>query len=57
MQILQQIHDHLAGPEVEIAGGFVGQKDVGVSHQRARQHDALLLPTRKLTGAVLCAVS
>jgi hypothetical protein len=57
MQILEQIHDHLAGPEVEIARGFVGEKNAGVAHQRARQYDALLLSTRKLTGAVLCAVS
>ena len=46
MQILEQVHDHLAGPEIEIAGGFVGQKDVGVAHQRAGQHDSLLLSAR-----------
>jgi hypothetical protein len=57
MQILEQIHDHLAGPEVEIARGFVGEKNAGVAHQRARQYDALLLSTRKLTRAMLCAVS
>jgi hypothetical protein len=57
MQILEQIHDHLAGPEVEIARGFVGQKDAGIAHQRARQYDSLLFSARKLTRAMLSAVS
>jgi len=57
MQILEQIHDHLAGPEVEIAGRFVGQKDARVADQRAGQNDSLLLSARKLTRAMLSAVS
>ena len=57
MQILEQVHDHLAGPEVQIASRFVGQKDTGVAHQRAGQYDSLLLPARKLTRAMLSAVS
>jgi len=57
MQILQQVHDHLAGPEIEIASGFVGQKDAGVSDQRAGQYDSLLFSARKLTRAMLSAVS
>ena len=57
MQILEQIHDHLTGPKVEVAGGFVGQKDTRVPDQRAGQNDSLLLPTRKLTRAMLSAVS
>ena len=46
MQILEQVHDHLARPEIEIAGGLVGQKNAWVTHQRAGQHDSLLLSTR-----------
>ena len=57
MQILEQIHDHFAGPEIEVARGFVGQKDAGVAHQRARQYDSLLLSARKLTRTMLSAVS
>ena len=57
MQILEQVHDHFAGPEIEVAGGFVSQKDAGVAHQRACQHDSLLLSARKLTRAMLSAVS
>ena len=57
MQILEQIHDHLAGPEVEIASGFVGQKNARVADQRAGQYDSLLFSARKLTRAMLSAVS
>ena len=57
MQILEQIHDHLAGPEIEIAGGFVGQQDAGIAHQRAGQYHSLLLSARKLTRTMLSAVS
>jgi hypothetical protein len=57
MQILEQIHDHLAGPEVEIASGFVGQEHARVANQRAGQDDSLLLSARKLTRAMLSAVS
>lgn len=57
MQILEQVHDHFAGPEIEIASGFVGQKDARVADQRASQYDSLLLSARKLTRAMLSAVS
>ena len=57
MQILEQIHDHLAGPEVEITSGFVGQKDARVADQRAGQYDSLLLSALKLTRTMLSAVS
>jgi hypothetical protein len=57
MQILEQIHDHLAGPEIEIACGFVGQEHTGIANQRASQYHSLLLPTRKLTRTMLSAVS
>ncbi len=57
MQILEQVHDHLASPVVEIAGGFVGQKDARVANQRAGQYDSLLFSTRKLTRTMLSAVS
>ena len=57
MQILEQIHDHFAGPEIEIASGFIGQENARVADQRAGQYDSLLLPARKLTRAMLSAVS
>ena len=57
MQILEQIHDHFASPEIEIASGFVGQKNARIADQRACQHDSLLLSARKLTRAMLSAVS
>ena len=46
MQIFKQFEDHFAGPEIEVAGGFVRQQSRRLSHQGARKHDALLLATR-----------
>ena len=46
MQTFQEFEDHLAGPEVEISGRFVGQQDRGLPDQGARQYHALLLSTR-----------
>jgi hypothetical protein len=42
MQAFQKIEDHLAGPEVEVSGRFVGEQNGRFSHQGASQHDALL---------------
>jgi hypothetical protein len=57
MQILEQVHDHLAGPEVEIARGLVDQKNARVADQRASQYHSLLFSARKLTRTMLSAVS
>ena len=57
MQFLQQVHNHLTRPKIEIAGGFVSQKDFGVARKRASQNNTLLLSTGSLTGAMLSAVS
>ena len=46
MQILKQVHDHFPGPEIQAAGGLVGQQHSRVAHQRARQNHALLLSAR-----------
>jgi hypothetical protein len=42
MQAFQKIEDHLAGPEVEVSGRFVGEQNRRFSHQSPRQHHALL---------------
>ena len=52
MQAFQEFEDHLAGPEVQISRRFVGQQDGGLSDQRAGQYHALLLSSRKFTGAM-----
>jgi hypothetical protein len=42
MQARQQIEDHFGGPEIEVAGGFVGKQNGRLSNQSPGQHDALL---------------
>jgi len=42
---------------VEVAGRFVAQQDGGIVGERARDGDALLLPSRKLRGKMICAVT
>ena len=42
MQVVEQLKDHFAGPEIEVAGGLVGQQNAGVAHQGARQDHPLL---------------
>ena len=46
VQVFQKFEDHLAGPKIEIAGRLIGEQNAGLSHQRAGQHDPLLLSTR-----------
>ena len=43
---LEEVHDLVAGLLVEIAGRFVGQQQRRLLHERARDGDPLLLPTR-----------
>jgi len=52
MQICQEFENHFPGPEIEVARGFIGKQNLRTAHQRPGQHDALLLSTGKLTGAV-----
>src|SRR5436305_3662088 len=52
VQLLDEVEDLFAGLAVEIAGGLVGQKELGPIHQSACQRDALLLATRKLSGTM-----
>ena len=49
VQFLENPHDFNAGPAVEISGRFVGEQNLWIIDQRARNRDALLLTTRKLT--------
>ena len=46
VQILQQGHDHFAGPEVQVPGRLVGEQDRRVTDQGAGQHNPLLLASR-----------
>ena len=45
MQFLEDLDDFLPAVAVQRTGGLVGQDDVAAVHQRARNRDALLLPT------------
>ncbi len=44
----QQFKNEVAGLGVEIAGGFVGQQQLGSMHHGARDSDPLHLPAGKL---------
>src|SRR6478735_8363591 len=48
VQVAEHRHDLLPGGGVEVAGGFVGQDDRGLAHQRARDRDALALAAGQL---------
>ena len=48
--LLDEIHDLHAGIRIERAGRFVGEQDLGIVDQGARDGDALHLPARKLVG-------
>jgi hypothetical protein len=54
MQIFQQLENHFASPEVQVAGRLIGKQNTGLSHKGAGQHDPLLFPTRQFTRAVRC---
>jgi hypothetical protein len=57
VEFLKNPHDLNRGATVEIPRGFVGEKDRGPVHQRARNRHALLLAAGKLGREVLDAVS
>ena len=51
VQAREQGHDLVAGGGVERSGGFVGQQDRGLIHQRARHGHALALASGELARA------
>src|ERR1039458_9172622 len=53
VQLLDQRKDRLGGFSVEIAGGLVGQQQLGISDEGAGEADALLLAAAQLAGAMV----
>ena len=53
----QDLHDLGAVLGIEIAGRFVGEDQVRLMDDRARDRDALLLTARELPGQVIAAVA
>jgi hypothetical protein len=53
VELLEQLHDLLALARVEIAGGFVGQDELGARHDGARDSHELLLAAGELVGEEL----
>ena len=49
-ELLEERHDLDAGLRVEVAGRLVGEDDLRLADQRARDRDALLLAARELAG-------
>ncbi len=56
VELAQQLQDLRARSAVEVAGGLVGEHDLGLEQQGARDRDALLLAAGELGREVLCAV-
>ena len=52
LQAVKQRHDLDAGLRVEVSGGFVGQDDRRLVHQRARNGDTLPLTAGELIRLV-----
>ncbi len=52
VQVAQHGDDLGAGVRVEVAGRLVGEQQLGLVDERARDRDALLLASRKLTRHV-----
>src|SRR5690606_31869368 len=48
VELLEQLDDGLARAGVEVPGRLVGEQDLGLVDERARERDALLLPAGKL---------
>ena len=55
VQLLEQRHDFARGPAVEVAGRLVGEQQVRLVGERARDRDALLLAARQFARTVLLA--
>lgn len=52
VQRIQEGHDRVACPGVEISCGFVGEENIGLGNQRPCDSGPLLLPARELRGVV-----
>ena len=50
MQLAQQAQDDLFVDGVQVAGGLIGENDLGIVDQGARDADPLLLSARELSG-------
>ena len=46
VEVFEMIEDHLAGPEIEISRGFVGEQNGRPTDQGTSQNDSLLFPAR-----------
>ena len=57
MKFAQKVCDDGLVGSIEIAGGFIGEKDWWVVNQRPRNTYALLFTTRQLFGEVVNAVA
>src|SRR5215813_5151772 len=56
MQPLYQTENHLRGPAVEVAGGFVGHQDLGSGDQGPGQRYPLLFSAGQFAGAMVATV-
>ena len=52
MQPLQKLENHFAGPEIQVAGRFVGEQNGRFSHQSTGEHHPLLFAAGKFSGAM-----
>jgi hypothetical protein len=52
VHFLEQRNDHLARPEIQVAGGLVGEQNARVANERPGQSDPLLLSARKFSRAM-----
>ena len=52
VQVCEQRDDHFARPEIQVAGGFVGEQDGRIANQGPGNSDPLLLSSRKFARAV-----
>ena len=53
---LEEVENLVGGLRVEVAGGFVGQDQLGLVYQCAGDGDALLLPAGEFGGLVVKAI-
>src|SRR6266567_7072366 len=55
VQLLKNFHDLDARAAVDVSCRLIGEHDLGIVDQRARNRDALLLATRKLARMMIFA--
>ncbi len=53
VELAEQVEDLGARARVEVAGGLVGEHELGLEQERAGDRDALLLAARELRGQVV----